>query len=145
MQVTFGKQANSSNYSSNKSKDSSHKIENMLKNLDSINKFTVGNKKIELKYEGEKKNGIRHGNGVLFYSNGLCFEGEFKDGCRHGYGILKFNHIEIYNGDWVNDEIEGRGKIRNCAIINKKKSINVNTSCLSKWISYSGEFKGSKF
>ena len=45
----------------------------------------------------------------------------------------------------MNDEIEGRGKIRNCAIINKKKSINVNTSCLSKWISYSGEFKGSKF
>ena len=86
---------------------------------------------------------MRNGSGILYYSNGLCYEGEFKDGCRHGYGILKFNHIEIYNGDWVKDEIEGTGKIRNCAIINKRKS--VNTSCLSKWISYNGEFKGSKF
>lgn len=86
---------------------------------------------------------MRNGSGMLYYSNGLCYEGEFKDGYRHGYGILKFNHIEIYNGDWVKDEIEGTGKIRNCAIINKRKS--VNTSCLSKWISYNGEFKGSKF
>jgi len=65
----------------------------------------TGGKKLELKYEGEKKNGLRNGNGVLYYSNGLCYEGEFKDGLRHGYGTLKFNHIEIYNGDWTNDEI----------------------------------------
>ena len=70
-------------------------VDMMLKELENSNnnRFTIGNKKIELKYEGERKNGIRHGNGVLYYSNGLCYEGEFKEGVRHGYGILKFNHI----------------------------------------------------
>ena len=48
--------------------------EKYYKNLDH-NKFIVGNKKIELKYEGEKKNNIRNGNGILYYSNGLCYEG----------------------------------------------------------------------
>lgn len=48
---------------------------------------------MELKYEGDKKNGVRSGKGILYYSNGLCYEGEFKDGFRHGYGTLKFNHI----------------------------------------------------
>lgn len=33
----------------------------------------IGNKKIELKFEGEKKNGVRSGNGVLYYSNGLAY------------------------------------------------------------------------
>ncbi len=75
----------------------------MLKDLDNNNKFLVGGKKIELKYEGDKKDNQRSGNGVLYYSNGLCFEGEFKNNMRHGYGILKFNHIELYNGDWIND------------------------------------------
>lgn len=53
----------------------------------------IGNKKLELKYEGDKKNGVRNGHGILYYSNGLCYEGEFKEGYRHGYGTLKFNHI----------------------------------------------------
>ena len=55
MQVTFGKNNSSttsnksSNYTSVKSKnnnESSQKVESMLKNLDSSNKFTIGNKKI---------------------------------------------------------------------------------------------------
>lgn len=61
MQVTFGKNNSSavsnksSNYTSVKSKnsnESNQKVESMLKNLDNTNKFTIGNKKIELKYEG---------------------------------------------------------------------------------------------
>lgn len=120
-------------------------VDHMLKELENNTKFIIGNKKLELKYEGEKRNGVRFGNGILYYSNGLCYEGEFRDGVRYGYGILKFNHIEIYNGDWVNDQIEGEGKIRNCAIINKRKTIYSNQSLLGKWISYSGQFKNSKF
>lgn len=117
----------------------------MLKELENNNKFLIGTKKLELKYEGDKKNNTRWGHGVLYYSNGLCYEGQFVNGCRHGYGLLKFNHIEIYNGDWKNDEMEGQGKIRNCAIINKRKTIYSNQTPLGKWISYSGEFRNSKF
>ena len=104
MQVTFGKQSssssshNASNYNSVKSQKNSSeknlKVESMLKNLDVSNKFTVGNKKIELKYEGEKKNGVRSGSGILYYSNGLCYEGEFRDGLFEGRGILKVGGTE---------------------------------------------------
>lgn len=45
----------------------------------------------------------------------------------------------------MNDEMEGQGKIRNCAIINKKKSASSSQSSLGKWISYSGEFRNSRF
>jgi hypothetical protein len=64
---------------------------------------------------------------------------------RNGYGTLKFNHIEIYNGSWINDEIESEGRIRNCAIINKRKTTSSILGPLGKWISYNGYFKNSKF
>ena len=72
----------------------------MLKDIDNNNKFFVGNKRLELKYEGERKDNLRHGHGTLFYSNALCYEGEFRDNHRHGMGTLKFNQIEIYKGEW---------------------------------------------
>ncbi len=87
---------------------------------------------------------MRCGQGVLYYTNGLCYEGTFQDNLRSGYGILKFNHIEIYNGDWVKDELAGQGKIRNCAIINKNK-LKAASEPLSKWISYCGQFSQNKF
>ena len=50
-------------------------ITEMLKDIDNNNKFNVGSRKNELKYEGEKKEGVRWGQGVLYYLNGLCYEG----------------------------------------------------------------------
>ena len=47
----------------------------MLRDLDNNNKFSVGNRRSELKYEGEKKEGGRCGQGMLYYSNGLSYEG----------------------------------------------------------------------
>lgn len=116
----------------------------MLKDLENSHRFIVGCKKLELRYEGEKIEEKRHGHGLLYYANGLCYEGEFKDQMRHGYGILRFNHVVIYNGAWQDDELSGEGKIRNCAIINKQKS-SFNQSPLSKWVSYCGAFKHSRF
>jgi hypothetical protein len=67
----------------------------------------VGDQKTEIRYEGAKRDGRRHGRGTLYFSNGLSYEGEFREGLRCGYGygfakrrILKLNNIEIYNGDW---------------------------------------------
>ena len=65
----------------------------MLRDLDNNNKFAVGTRRAELKYEGEKRDGARIGQGMLYYSNGLSYEGEFKNNLRHGFGILKFNQI----------------------------------------------------
>ena len=65
----------------------------MLRDIDNNNKFFVGNKRLELRYEGERREGSRHGQGVLVYSNALCYEGEFRNNVRHGTGVLKFNQI----------------------------------------------------
>lgn len=70
----------------------------MLKDIDNNNKFSVGSRRSELKYEGEKREGNRNGQGLLYYSNGLSYEGEFRNNLRHGFGILRFNQIEIYRG-----------------------------------------------
>lgn len=63
---------------------------------------------------------------------------------RNGYGILRFNQIEIYRGEWQDDELSGQGKIRNFAVINKLKT-HSNTSPLIKWVSYCGYFKNNRF
>ena len=81
---------------------------------------------------------------MLYYSNGLCYEGNFKNNLRHGFGVLRFNQIEIYRGTWSADELSGQGKIRNFAVINKRKTQG-GTSVLSRWVSYCGSFKGNRF
>lgn len=47
----------------------------MLRDIDNNNKFAVGSRRSELKYEGDKKDGTRNGQGMLYYSNGLSYEG----------------------------------------------------------------------
>lgn len=116
----------------------------MLRDIDNNNKFFVGNRRLELRYEGERRENMRSGQGTLFYSNALCYEGEFRNNVRHGFGILKFNQIEIYRGEWQNDELWGQGKLRNFAVINKKKTTQSKSS-LARWVSYCGYFKNNRF
>ena len=35
-------------------------------------------------YDGELKNGLRHGQGVFYYANGAKYEGMWKDNMKHG-------------------------------------------------------------
>ena len=37
-------------------------------------------------YVGEEKDGKRHGQGTLTFSNGSSYEGEYRDDKRHGQG-----------------------------------------------------------
>jgi hypothetical protein len=41
-------------------------------------------------FEGEMKDGVRDGKGVLQWTNGDKYEGEFKNGFREGQGVLAF-------------------------------------------------------
>lgn len=68
-------------------------LNDVLKECFNNNKFCIGDRRSEQKYDGDRKDNAKHGNGKLFYSNGLCYEGEFKNNLRHGYGILRFNQI----------------------------------------------------
>ena len=65
-----------------------------------------------MKYEGEKKNGMRWGKGKLLYDNGFEYEGSFVQNYKHGIGTVSLNGIVFYEGQWSLDEISGQGYIK---------------------------------
>lgn len=57
-------------------------------------------------YEGQWKDNLQNGYGVLKYTSGDIYEGYFKDGHPHGHGIKKQGDFTsstatIYTGEWV--------------------------------------------
>ena len=54
-------------------------------------------------YNGEIVNGLPCGKGVLYYGDGHMYEGELKDGLRHGYGKYT-TPTDVWEGEWANDK-----------------------------------------
>jgi len=73
----------------------------------------VGNVSI---YEGAFACGKMNGKGKLKHARGSIYEGEFKDGARHGKGECLYPKNQKlgtrfkYEGNWVQDERQGKGK-----------------------------------
>ena len=82
------------------------KNERKIKNLETI---VYANGDI---YEGEWKNDLREGRGVLKFSNGDFYEGEWKNDLREGRGVLKFSNGDNYEGEWKNNFREGKGVLK---------------------------------
>ena len=109
-------------------------------------------------YEGEFKNGKRHGEGIYFYENEFFYIGDWKKDKIDGEkGIFIKNNNEAYIGKWENGEIiEGNYRQSNIYI---KKEIILSTEffdenykgILNKIIGnkdvvhYEGTFKDWKF
>ena len=95
-------------------------------------------------YEGEFKNGLRHGQGkytmpdgfiyegtwlddqiqgagVARYPTGQIYEGQFKQGVPHGKGTMTFADGTIYDGSWLNGKMEGDGSGRPCGGFSRGK------------------------
>jgi hypothetical protein len=84
-------------------------------------------------YDGEWRLGFREGTGRLYDEKGFAyFEGTFAANKRNGYGILRESGSNagkvVYEGDWKNDIMEGRGKFYSAAGL----------------IEYDGEWKNNK-
>nr|XP_056721386.1 MORN repeat-containing protein 1 [Euleptes europaea] len=61
-------------------------------------------------YRGETKDQRRSGYGHYIYSNSFFqYEGEWKEGKKHGHGKLLFKDGSYYEGEFVNGEIVGNG------------------------------------
>ena len=54
-------------------------------------------------YEGEVKEGKRHGLGKMIQNNGAVVYGEFKDGKLNGHGIMTFGNEDRYEGEFKDD------------------------------------------
>ena len=59
------------------------------------------------KYQGEFKDGKRHGQGTLTYSDGEKYVGEFKDGKRHGQGTDTLKNGTKYVGEFKDGKFIG--------------------------------------
>ena len=84
-------------------------------------------------YSGEWKNGKANGYGKCdwyeFQNNVLCtYVGNFVDSCMEGYGTQFLKNGVVYEGNWKNNKLNGKGKM-----------YHVNGS-----FTFNGEFKNSK-
>jgi hypothetical protein len=60
-------------------------------------------------YEGEWKDDKYHGKGKYTYATGDSYEGEFEDGKEHGKGKLTYAGGDVYEGEWKGDRKHGKG------------------------------------
>ncbi|KAK3700881.1 hypothetical protein QZH41_003037 [Actinostola sp. cb2023] len=47
------------------------------------------------RYQGSKKDGKRHGQGIYFFNNGDIYDGEWRKGRKEGYGTYQFSDGKI--------------------------------------------------
>lgn len=67
-------------------------------------KYSGGNK-----YIGIFKNDKRDGQGSYFWANGDKYIGEWKEGLREGHGLYTTVDGHTYDGDYANDRMNGHG------------------------------------
>ena len=60
-------------------------------------------------YEGEIKDGKRHGYGIFYIGNEYLFEGKYKDDKRDGFGIEEYINGDIFEGEFKDDIRNGYG------------------------------------
>ena len=85
-----------------------------------------GDKETNPKYQGEVKNGVPNGFGILIFPNGQKYVGEFKDGLPNGQGTKTYDGGK-YVGEFKDGEQHGHG-----------------TDFDSDGVKYEGEFKNGK-
>jgi hypothetical protein len=78
-------------------------------------------------YDGEVKDGKRHGKGKMIYSDNMVYEGEWNDDNRKGRGKLTFPDGSYYDGEFKDNKMEGNGKMK-----------------FSNGVIYEGEWKNSQ-
>ena len=62
----------------------------------------------KLKYTGQFRNGLFHGQGILHNHSGI-YEGDFKKGMMTGKGMMDFYNGDKYTGEFLNSSITGYG------------------------------------
>ncbi|GBM26579.1 Radial spoke head 1 [Araneus ventricosus] len=61
-------------------------------------------------YEGERKNGLRHGYGTYYFYTGARYSGEWKKGLKHGKGKFVYPDGSEYDGEWWENKRHGQGR-----------------------------------
>ena len=86
-------------------------------NINSPLEFKIEIDKKGNKYEGQFKNGVRHGKGTMIYKNGYKYEGEWVNGLREGHGkyfIDNPDKKDTFEGEFKKGKAEGKGVANYC-------------------------------
>ncbi len=62
-----------------------------------------------LRYEGEWKDKMYHGQGTIINPDGTRYEGQFEAGMKNGLGKMTYADGRIYDGQWKDDQRNGEG------------------------------------
>ena len=54
-------------------------------------------------YQGDMKDGKRHGWGIYTFHGGDVYEGQFRNNLRHGKGTMRYYDLVEYRGTWRNN------------------------------------------
>lgn len=73
------------------------------------------------RYQGDFRDGLRHGQGTLFEADGLVYVGQWEKGLKHGEGKefwqkgFAGNHDSqvVYEGQWKDGKKNGQGTLSN--------------------------------
>jgi len=71
--------------------------------------FEERGKKLQDTYEGQRKDGKKHGQGVYTGADGNRYEGQFKDNKQHGQGVYTGADGSRYEGQWKDNNYHGQG------------------------------------
>lgn len=63
------------------------------------------NKLLRNRYVGFWKQGLRHGKGTFYYSNGSKYEGDWCENYKHGHGLFTFEDGTEYDGPFEKDRM----------------------------------------
>lgn len=61
------------------------------------------------RYEGECRDGNKHGKGTYTWANGNRYEGDWRDGKQSGKGVFTSSSGDHYEGDWRDGKQNGKG------------------------------------
>ncbi len=62
-------------------------------------------------YEGNFKNGYRHGQGTYYYDIGDYYTGNFSENKYNGKGTYYYTNGERYDGEWRDQRYHGKGQL----------------------------------
>ena len=60
------------------------------------------------RYVGYWNNGLRHGKGTFYYSNGSKYEGDWSENFKQGFGVFTFEDGTTYQGPFEKDRMVDR-------------------------------------
>lgn len=64
---------------------------------------------VKIGYDGERKDGKKHGVGTNRGDDGDTYKGEWAHDKRHGRGVCMYSSGDIYDGDFQQDKKHGKG------------------------------------